>query len=183
MGLLGQIVEDWKSFWVKKIGTLFTGQTADPSNLDSTTAAMFYRKDLHKFRVQTDLGVFKNLATEDQLPDAGTIDATAADVAPLGPAPQAGAVGKLIDAGHVHQADKSAFRFAVFSGVDASGGASHVAIAALKVGDQVMMLVNLTDDADGTASFEATVTVNGQLQQPAGNLTTKKYVAIFIAKS
>lgn len=117
--------------------------------------------------------------------DAGAkaLDSTAGDIAPLGPAKVAGATGKAADAGHVHQADKAAFRVAYFAGVDASGGASHVVIVALKVGDQVLDIFNITDGADGAASFEATVTVNGQLQQPATNLTTKNFKAIFVAKS
>jgi hypothetical protein len=114
---------------------------------------------------------------------ATALDATAADIAPLGPAHVAGTVGKAADAGHVHQADKAAFRIAFFTGVDASGGPSHVSIASLKAGDQVLFLFDITDGTDGGASFESTVSVNGQLQQPATDLHLKHFFACFIAKS
>jgi hypothetical protein len=111
------------------------------------------------------------------------LDGTAGDIAPLGPAKVAGAVGKAADAGHVHQLDKAALRVAYFAGVDASGGASHVVIGALKLGDQVIEIFNITDGANGAASFESTVTVAGQLQQPATDLRAKNFKALFVAKS
>jgi hypothetical protein len=136
-----------------------------------------------------DFGFTENAITDDigALIGASVAVTGLATVAPVAEAPVA-AVGTSTLAArqdHVHQADASAFRFAVFTGVDSSGGASHVSIASLKINDQVVALVNLTDDTDGTSKYEATVTVNGQLQQPqaSGNLSAKKFALIVVAKS
>ena len=80
------------------------------------------------------------------------------------------------------QIAQAAFRIAFFTGVDASGGASHVNIAALRAGDEVLFIFNISDGADGSGDFEDVVAVDGQLQQPAGDLHLKNFFACFIAR-
>lgn len=61
------------------------------------------------------------------------------------------------------------------SGVVAGhNGAGAVTLAGAKVGDKVIQAINLTDDTDARSSFEATITVAGQIQQSsASDLSTK----------
>jgi hypothetical protein len=70
---------------------------------------------------------------------------------------------------------------AVFTGLN---GAGAVTLTGAKVGDKVVLLVNLTDATDGSGSFEATVTVADQLQQSSGsNLSAKKFAVLLLSQS
>jgi hypothetical protein len=82
----------------------------------------------------------------------------------------------------VPRIDQAAFRIAFFSGVDASAGASHVNIPELRAGDEVLFIFNISDGADGSGDFESVVTIDGQLQQAAGDLHLKNFFACFIAR-
>ena len=63
---------------------------------------------------------------------------------------------------------------AVAAGLAAAGA---VTVAGAKVGDNVEFALNLTGDADGTSSFESTVSVAGQVQQTsASNLSGNTYL-------
>jgi hypothetical protein len=55
-----------------------------------------------------------------------------------------------------------------------NNGAGAITIAGALVGDNVEFVYNATDDTDATSSFEATVSVSGQVQQTsASNLSAK----------
>lgn len=75
----------------------------------------------------------------------------------------------------------SAFKSAVFTGHNGTGA---VTLTGTKVGDKVLMLVDLTDSTDGSASFEATITVNDQIQQTsASNLSAKTFTILWLVQS
>lgn len=75
----------------------------------------------------------------------------------------------------------STFFSAVFAGVAAAG---PVTLTGAAVGDKVIQLVNITDEANGAASFEATITIINQIQQSsASNLTTKNYSVLLLKQS
>jgi len=58
-----------------------------------------------------------------------------------------------------------------------SNGAGAVTVTGTKVGDNVEMVLNLSGDADATLSFEATVSVAGQVQQSSSsNLSGNTYL-------
>jgi hypothetical protein len=53
-----------------------------------------------------------------------------------------------------------------------SNGAGAITLANVKVGDNVILAVNLSTPADATASFEAAISIAGQIQQTsASNLS------------
>lgn len=68
-------------------------------------------------------------------------------------------------------------------GADASGGATHITATGVKVGDSVIMVANVTDHASAATSFEASVTVNDQIQQSATDLSAKTLVILVLAQS
>jgi hypothetical protein len=58
-----------------------------------------------------------------------------------------------------------------------SNGAGAITVAGAAVGDNVELVFNATAPADATASFEATVSVAGQVQQTsASNLSGNTYL-------
>lgn len=72
-------------------------------------------------------------------------------------------------------------RSAVFTG---RNGAGAITISGLKVGDEVVSCVNLTDAADGAANFESVVSTAGQLAQSAAtDLSAKKYALVVRPKA
>lgn len=68
-------------------------------------------------------------------------------------------------------------------GADASVTPTHIAATGVKVGDSVVMVANVTDAADSAADFEATVTVDDQIQQATTDLSAKTLVILVIAQS
>jgi hypothetical protein len=63
--------------------------------------------------------------------------------------------------------------------VTGHNGAGAATATGLSVGDVVKAVVNLTDVADASAAFEATVTVNNQIQQSsASDYSAKKFLVI-----
>lgn len=74
------------------------------------------------------------------------------------------------------------FRMLGFTGAAAAGPCTATGV---KVGDIVLGLFNVTDDATVAANtFEATITVADQIQQAsASNLSTKKYLLFVSANS
>ena len=65
-----------------------------------------------------------------------------------------------------------------------NNGAGHVTAASVKVGDFVLMAIDLTTPADVTADFESVVTVAGQIQQPAAvDLHLKNLLILVQAES
>lgn len=158
-----------------------TGDTA-PANLQTAAAALTSALAVNSQKV-TNLAngtASSDAAAFGQIPVA---DATATDIQPLAAAPLAGATGKWADAGHKHQSDKAAFHVVYFTGVNGAGPATATGV---KVGDQVLLVLDLTAAplVNGAANYESTITVNGQIQQTsASNLTTHTYLLIVIAKS
>ena len=74
-----------------------------------------------------------------------------------------------------------AFLSAVVTG---SNGAGACALVGAKVGDKVVMNVNLSDATDDQTSFETTITVVDQIQQTsASDLSTKKFAVLLVVKS
>jgi hypothetical protein len=74
-----------------------------------------------------------------------------------------------------------AFRLLVFTG---NAGAGACTLTGTKVGDKVIGILNLTDAAIGTSSFEATITVANQIQQSsASDLSAKNLAVLLVAKS
>lgn len=61
-------------------------------------------------------------------------------------------------------------------------GACSTGASGLKVGDKVIGVLNVTDEAEAKADFESTVTVADQLQQSSGsNYSAKKFwVTVFV---
>jgi len=58
-----------------------------------------------------------------------------------------------------------------------NNGAGAITVAGTLVGDNVEMVVNLSAPADATASFEATVSIAGQVQQTsASNLSGSTFL-------
>ena len=123
---------------------------------------------------QASVGTAASLAT--------WLDSKAADISKVGGgASAAGSAGLAADAGHRHQLDAAAFKSFYFAGLAAPGA---VATAGAKVGDKVVDVESLTDLASGAGSFEATISVAGQLQQTdATDLSKKKFRALVIAQS
>lgn len=69
-------------------------------------------------------------------------------------------------------------KFYTFAGVAAAG---PVTVTGVKVGDVITSVINVTDTADASASFETAVTVNDQVQQSsASDLSTKKFQAVIL---
>jgi hypothetical protein len=68
-------------------------------------------------------------------------------------------------------------------GADASGGATHITATGVKIGDKVIMVSDVTTHASQAAKFEATVTVNDQIQQLNTNLTGSTLVILVLAQS
>lgn len=76
---------------------------------------------------------------------------------------------------------ESAFRLLGFTGAAAAGACT---LTGAKVGDKVVGIINLTDGTVDTSDFEGTITVADQIQQTdVGNLSTKTYAVLLIAKS
>jgi hypothetical protein len=105
-----------------------------------------------------------------------------------GAANAAGTATKLSHADHVHKLGLASFRTvgAAAPGTVVAGAAAAgaVTLTGAKIGDKVLALINLTDAADGSGSFEATITVADQIQQSsASNLSTKKYLVLLLAQS
>jgi hypothetical protein len=67
----------------------------------------------------------------------------------------------------------------VHLGANAGGGATHVDITAAQVDDVLLVAANLTTPGDVTADFEGTVTVAGELQQTAANLSAAQVLFLF----
>jgi len=62
--------------------------------------------------------------------------------------------------------------------------AGDVTLAGAKVGDKVLILTNLTDEADGSASFESTITVAGKIKQKGStDLSAKKFSVLLQVNS
>lgn len=58
-------------------------------------------------------------------------------------------------------------------------GAGSITVTGTAVGDRVILLTNLTDEAAGGAAFETTITVVNQIQQSsASDLSAKKFALL-----
>jgi len=120
--------------------------------------------------------------------DVGFVDAEAAVLAPgqisttqlaTGAATAAKLATDSVQGIKIDQANT--FRAFHFTGLAAPGA---VTATGAKVGDKVLMLTNISDAANGATSYESTITVNDQIQQSdAGDLTTKKFSLILLARS
>lgn len=55
-------------------------------------------------------------------------------------------------------------------------GAGSIAFPAVKVGDSVEMVIDLTTPADASASFETVITVAGNIQQSSASSLTDTYL-------
>src|ERR1700690_47666 len=101
----------------------------------------------------------KNIAVKD---DAGVIK--------HGVQTSAGATNKFVsaitDAGAVTLAPIPSGAFLVVS-QDGKNGAGALTLTGAVIGDKVLNVTNITSPGDVTSSFEATITVNGQIQQSA----------------
>lgn len=64
MAAITKVVNNWFGFFMKLMGLILQGITADPDAV-SGAALLFYRSDTDKLRLQTDDGNFHNVATED----------------------------------------------------------------------------------------------------------------------
>lgn len=61
-----------------------------------------------------------------------------------------------------------------------SAGAGPVAVGRALKGDHVELVVNLTGNADVTASFESIVSVNAQVQQTSGSDLSAQTLLFFV---
>jgi hypothetical protein len=91
--------------------------------------------------------------------------------------------GNLVVTGTATIGGKTPYTGSVYNvvqaGANASGGATHVTIAATQLGDVLIAAANLTTPGDASASFETTVTVAGQLQQTITDLSAKQILFMF----
>lgn len=77
----------------------------------------------------------------------------------------------------------TAFKTFIVTGRNAAGACS-TGTTGLKVGDKVIACVNLTDEAEASADFEATITVVNQIQQSsASNYSAKKFLVTVLVRS
>jgi len=103
------------------------------------------------------------------------------DIASIAVAKAAGSSTEFARADHAHDLAAELFFSGVFTGAVAAGPCT---LTGAKVGDKVVMLTNLTDEADGSASFESTITVENQIQQTsASDLHEKKLAVLLLVKS
>lgn len=70
----------------------------------------------------------------------------------------------------------------VFTGADASLAPAAATLTGAYVDDVIVGIVNLTDGASATATFEAAITVEDEIQQSASDLSAKTLLVILIAK-
>jgi hypothetical protein len=75
----------------------------------------------------------------------------------------------------------TALKQLVFTGHNGTGACT---LTGAKIGDKVIGLINITDEADGSAAFEATITVANQIQQSsASDYSAKKFAVTVVVKS
>jgi hypothetical protein len=68
--------------------------------------------------------------------------------------------------------------------VTGHNGAGACTLTGAKIGDKVLMNVNISDATDAQADFEATITVVDQIQQSsASDLSTKKFAVLLLVQS
>lgn len=68
-------------------------------------------------------------------------------------------------------------RAAIKTVVTGRNGAGAITLTGAKVGDKVSAMINMTTPGDAKANFEATITVDGQIQQSsASDLSTAKFL-------
>jgi hypothetical protein len=103
--------------------------------------------------------------TADKLADEAIETAKIADEAVTGP-----------------KIDSGALKYLVFTGMDGSVTPGACTLTGAAVGDVVVGIVNLTDAASASASFEATISeVNKIHQSASSNLSTKKFSVLLIS--
>lgn len=69
----------------------------------------------------------------------------------------------------------------IFSGINGSGA---VTFAGVSAGDVVQAVANMTSAVDGAASFEAAITVDGQIkQEDAADLSTTSFLAFVLKRN
>lgn len=72
-------------------------------------------------------------------------------------------------------------KYKVFTG---NNGAGNITVSGLAAGDRVQSVINLTDEADATASFTSPVaTANTLAQSSASDLSAKKFLAVLLPAS
>jgi hypothetical protein len=96
---------------------------------------------------------------------------------------QSGDPSLLVLDGKGHLSNRQAAPF--FSAVAAgSNGAGAITVASAVKGDTVVSVTNLTAPADASSSFEAVVSVTGQVQQTsASNLSGNTYLFLVYPRS
>lgn len=77
----------------------------------------------------------------------------------------------------------SSFHSFCVQGTNSSVTPSHITATGVKVGDKVIMVADTTNHLSRVASFEATVTVNDQIQQSATDLSAATLVVLVLAQS
>lgn len=79
--------------------------------------------------------------------------------------------------------DEGALKLLVFSGMDGSVTPGACTLTGAAVDDAVVGIINLTDAAAGTTSFESAITVVNEIQQTEqADLSTKKFAVLLIAR-
>ena len=76
----------------------------------------------------------------------------------------------------------SSLKLLVCAGVDASSAPALATLTGAAVGDAVIGVVNLTDAASATASFETTISTVDKINQLTDNLSTKTLFVLLITK-
>ena len=137
-------------------GSVKVGGAADaPSDLDAKTAGQVVMGD------GTDV---KSLAISGDATLAGTGALTIAGSAVTGP--------KIASAAFLNWV------------VTGNNGAGACTLTGAKIGDKVLMNVNITDGTLALGDFEATITVVDQIQQSSAvDLSTKKFTVLLLVKS
>lgn len=127
------------------------------------------------FKVNSSGVVYIN---DEIVTSAGLINSDAGNIEKVGVAADAGSVGTAADAGHVHQLDSAVFMTAVHLGRNGAGAVTG--ITGTKVGDKVLMALNLTDDTNDASKFESTITVADEVQQSSATDLSAKKILFFI---
>lgn len=76
----------------------------------------------------------------------------------------------------------SSLKLLVCAGVDASSAPDLATLTGAAVGDAVIGVVNLTDAASATSSFETTISTVNKINQLSENLFTKTLFVLLITK-
>jgi len=140
-----------------------------------TTPLLWYNTASDRFKLMLDTGAIKTVAFLEEVIASG--GAAGGDLTGTYPNPTIGS-NKVTGP----KLSSTSMRLLAFTG---RNGAGACTATGTKVGDTVIGVIDLAaGTVSAASSFEATITVNDQIQQSnAGNLSAIKYALLVVAKS